>query len=100
VSGFETPDGWIFLAFAPIAFISAFRCSDELEIGFPKLFPEIILFLGGELNADVFRCFAHGRIPYEVVEAGVGSRFIMFGGLMILLSGLWELFAYLKMRGY
>jgi len=96
VSGIEVIDGWIFLTLGFVAAVSAFRSLSEVGIGFLRLFPGFILFFGGWLNADVFRGFAEGRVPFGIVENGTGSYLIAIGGLIVLISGLWELHIYLE----
>jgi hypothetical protein len=97
VSGVEIADGWIFLVLVIVVAVSALKSLSEVGISFLKLFPGVILFLGGWLDAEVFQEFAYGRVPCGVAEKGIGSHLIMVGGLIILISGLWELYAYLKM---
>ncbi len=97
VSGTEIADGWIFLVFVIVAAVSAFKSLSGVGIGFLRLFPGFILFLGGWLDAEVFQEFAYGRVPCGVAEKGIGSHLIMVSGLIILISGIWELYTYLKM---
>jgi hypothetical protein len=97
VSGMEVADGWIFLVFVIVAAVSTFKSLSDVGIGFLRLFPGVILFLGGWLNAEVFQGFAYGRVPFGVAEKGMGSYLVMVGGLIILISGLWEFYIYLKM---
>ncbi len=97
VSGIEVADGWIFLIFGIVAGVSAFKSLNGVGIGFLRLFPGVILFLGGYLGVASSSGFAE-RVPLEIVECGIGCYLIAVGGLIILISGLWQLHIYLNMR--
>jgi hypothetical protein len=60
VSGMEVADGWIFLVLVIVAAVSALKSLSEVGIGFLRLFPGVILFLGGWMNAEIFQGFAYG----------------------------------------
>lgn len=90
VSGIEVVDGWIFLIFGIVAGVSAFKSLNGLGIGFLRLFPGVILFLGGFSGVASYSGFTE-RVPFDIVECGIGCYLIAVGGLIILISGLWQL---------
>jgi len=98
VLGIETADGWILLVFAILASISLFKSTSDVGIVFLRLFPSIIITLGGWLALDYFWTFAPYGVYRVLMERGIGCPLIVYGGSILLISGLWELYAWMKMR--